>query len=59
MNNFLPYIYVLGITETLNEWNEKLNNLIGGKMDNAWVAAIVVIVVFVVSAWGINTLNKK
>lgn len=57
MINFYPYI--LGITETLNEWNEKLNNIVGGHMDNAFIGALVVGVVFVVSAWGINTLNKK
>ena len=57
MNNFLPYI--LGITDTLNEWNEKLNNLIGGKTDNVWVGAGIVAVVFIVAVWGINTLNKK
>lgn len=57
MNNFFPYI--LGITETLNDWNEKLNNLVGGHMDNVWVGALIVGIVFVVSAWGINTLNKK
>ena len=57
MNNMFPY--VLGITETLNEWNEKLSKLIGGNMDNAFMGALVVGVVFVVSAWGISVLNKK
>lgn len=57
MTNFYPYI--LGITETLNDWNEKLNNLVGGHMDNAFVGALVVGIVFVVSAWGISALNKK
>jgi hypothetical protein len=57
MNNFFPYI--LGITETLNEWNEKLSDLVGGHMDNAFMGALVVGVVFVVAAWGISTLNKK
>ena len=57
MNNSL--IYILGITETLNEWNEKLNNFVSGHMDNTWMGAVIVGVVFVVAAWGINTLNKK
>ena len=57
MNDSL--IYILGITETLNEWNEKLNNFVSGHMDNAWMGAVIVGVVFVVAAWGINTLNKK
>lgn len=53
------YTYILGITETLNEWNEKLNGLLDGKLDNVWVGALIVGLVFVVSAWGISTLNKK
>ena len=57
MNNSLSYI--LGITDTLNEWNEKLNSLFDGRSDNAMVATVIVVVVFVVTAWGINTLNKK
>jgi len=57
MNNIFPYI--LGITETLNEWNEKLNGIIGVRFDNVWFGALIVGIVFVVSAWGINTLNKK
>ena len=57
MTNVYPYI--LGITETLNDWNEKLNNLVGDHMDNAFVGALVVGIVFVVSAWGISALNKK
>lgn len=57
MNSFYPYI--LGITDTLNDWNEKLSNLVGGHMDNAFMGALVVGIVFVISAWGIKTLNKK
>ncbi len=57
MNNYLSYI--LGITDTLNEWNGKLNSLFDGRSDNAMVATVIVVVVFVVTAWGINTLNKK
>jgi len=57
MNNFYPYI--LSITSTLNEWNEKLNNLISKYGDSAWIGALVVGLVFIITAWGINTLNKK
>lgn len=57
MNNFYPYI--LSITSTLNEWNEKFNNLISKYGDSAWIGALVVGLVFLISAWGINTLNKK
>lgn len=57
MNNYYPYI--LSITTILNELNEKLNNLINEYGDSAWIGALVVGIVFIVSAWGINTLNKK
>ncbi len=57
MINFYPYI--LGIKETLSDWNEKLSNLVGGSLDSVWVGALIVGLVFVISAWGINTLNKK
>lgn len=57
MISFYPYI--LGIKETLNDWNEKISNLVGGNLDSVWVGALIVGLVFVISAWGINTLNKK
>lgn len=57
MNNF--FLYIIGITDTLNEWNEKLSGLVGGHMDNAFMGALIVGVVFVISAWGISALNKK
>ena len=57
MNNYYPYI--LSITTTLNELNEKLNNLINEYGDSAWAGAAVVGLVFIISAWGISTLNKK
>ena len=54
---FFPYI--LGIIDTLNDWNEKLNSFASSHLDNAFVGTVVVIGVFIVSAWGIKTLNKK
>ena len=57
INNLFPYI--LGISETISEWNEKINGFVGGHMDNAFTGALIVGVVFVVSAWGISVLNKK
>lgn len=56
MNNMF---YVLGLMDTINDWNEKLNSFAAGHMDNVWVGALVVGLVFVIAAWGIRTLNKK
>lgn len=53
------YPSILGIIDTLNEWNEKLNGIAGGKLNNVAFGTAVVGIVFAISAWGINTLNKK
>jgi len=57
MSNFYPYI--LSITSTLNEWNDKLNKFISENGDSAFMGAAIVGIVFFVSAWGIRTLNRK
>ena len=57
MNQYYPYI--LGIMDTINDWNEKLNNFASGHMDNVWVGAAALGIILVVSFWGINTLNKR
>ncbi len=53
------YPYILGLMDTLNEWNEKLNDFAGSHMDNVAVGTVVVAAVFVIAAWGIKELNKK
>ena len=57
MNNFYPYI--LGIMDTLNEWNDKFNDFAAAHLDSPLVATVVVIGVFFIAAWGIRALNKK
>ena len=57
--NIKYYPLILGIMYTLNDWNEKLNDFAAGHMDNVFVGTIVVGAIFVISAWGINTLNKR
>lgn len=52
------YPYILGIMDTLNDWNDKLNEFAGAHLDNVLVGTVVVIGIFIISAWGINTLNK-
>ena len=55
--NYYPLL--LSIKDVLNDWNEKLNDFTAGHMDNVIVGAAVVGLIFVISAWGISTLNKK
>lgn len=57
MYNIYPQI--LGLIDTLNDWNKKLNSMTEGKLDNVLVGSLIVIVLFVVGAWGISALNKK
>ena len=49
---------IMGLIDILNDWNEKLNQLVDGRFDNVIVGTIIVAGIFVISAWGINTLNK-
>ena len=51
--------YILGILDTLNDLNEKLNKFAGSHLDNVWVGAATVGVIFVVAAWGISVLYKR
>ncbi len=53
------YPYILGLLDQLNEWNEKLAEFTNGRTDNAVFGTIVVVGVFIISAWGIKALNKK
>jgi len=53
------YPYILGITDTLNEWNAKFNDFAAAHLDNPLVATAVVVGVFFIAAWGIRALNKK
>lgn len=52
-------LQLLGIIDKLNDWNEKLNGFASKNLDNVWVGALIVGLVFIVSIWGINTLNRK
>ena len=55
----MMYPYILGIIDTLNEWNEKLNDWAGGHMDNVAIGTVIVFGLFLIGAWGIRELNKK
>ncbi len=53
------YPLILSLTDTINDWNEKINAFASSHMDNVFVGAAAVGVIFIVAAWGINTLNKR
>lgn len=55
----MMYPYILGIMDTLNDWNTKLNEWAAGHMDNVLVGTVIVAAIFVIGAWGIGELNKK
>ena len=57
MQNFYPLI--LGIMDTLNDWNDKLNDIEADKIDNIWVGTIILGILIVVEFFGVQTLNKK
>lgn len=53
------YPLILGIMDTINDLNEKLNKFAGSRMDNVWVGTACIAVIMLVAFWGINTLNKR
>ena len=53
------YIYIIGIIDTLNDWNEKLNNFASEHMDNVWTGVLILGILIVIAVFGINTLNKR
>lgn len=53
------YPMVLGIIDTLNDWNEKLNRWAGSHMDSVWFGIAILAGILVVSFWGIGVLNKR
>ena len=55
--NYYPYI--LGIIDTLNDWNEKIKAFATGNSNNVLFATAFVMGIFVVAAWAINFFNKK
>lgn len=56
MYNFYPMI--LGVTEKLNELNDKLNAWLGDKTDNVFVGAAIFGILVVIAFAGVNALNK-
>ena len=57
INNYYPMI--LGLIDTLNDWNEKLSGWASSHMDNVWFGIAMLAGILVVSFWGIGVLNKR
>jgi hypothetical protein len=50
---------ILGIIDTLNEWNDKFNGWAAEHMDSVWFGIAMLAGILVVSFWGIGVLNKR
>ena len=50
---------IMGIIDTINDWNEKLNKIASKYMDNVGFGTIAVVGIFAIGCWGVATLNKK
>ncbi len=50
---------MLTIIDTINEWNEKLNELIGDKMGNVGIGTLIFFGILLVTFWAIGALNKQ
>jgi hypothetical protein len=57
MNIFYPYI--IGITDTLNDWNEKLNGLVGENFGQLGTGVLIMALLIGAAVWGIHTFNKR
>lgn len=53
------YIQIVTIVDKLNELNEKLNQMIGSKLDSVLVGSIILGLILLITFWGIGELNKK
>ena len=53
------YPVMLGIVDTLNEWNDKLNKIADEYMGNVGFGALIFFVLIGVAFWGVGTFNKK
>ena len=53
------YIYILGIIEKLNEWNEKLDAFSAAHLDNVFVGTIILGVLIAVAYFAIGFFNKR
>lgn len=57
INQYYPMI--LGIIDTLNDWNDKFNGWAAKHMDNVGFGVLMLGGILLVSFWGIGVLNKR
>ena len=57
MNNAFPMI--LGIIDTINKLNDKLNAFAEKYLGNVLSGTVILGVILFVAVWGVNTFNKK
>ena len=53
------YFNILGLMDTLNDWNEKLNKFFAENGDNVFVGTLIVGGIFLVGFWAIRAFNKR
>lgn len=53
------YFNILGLMDTLNDWNEKLNKFFAENGDNVFVGTLIVGGIFLVGFWAIRVFNKR
>ena len=53
------YPYMLGIVDTLNDWNDKLNKLADKYMNNVGFGTLVFFILVGVAFFAVGTFNKK
>ena len=56
---YLYYPLIVGILETIEEWNEKLNAFAGKYMDNVLSGTLIIGVLIFAGFAGISIFNKK
>ena len=52
-------LLIEGLSEVIEDWNEKLNSFASEYMDNVWFGGAMVIILFVFGCWAISYLTKK
>lgn len=52
-------IYIMSLSKTINEWNEKLNVFADKYLDNPWIGTLLLFGLFAFCWCGINSLSGK
>ena len=52
-------LQLLGIIDKLNDWNEKLNGLVGENFGQLGTGVLIMALLIGAAVWGIHTFNKR